>query len=95
MILLKNMSEEKFKLLNCLITTFPTSNKSRLLEFYLNIILVLEKARPSYCVDIIPPKLKTRYDFINVVLEIYPDTFEILKSEAPFIYYFNIKNDNI
>jgi len=80
------MSQENLQLLNKLYEEFPTTNKSRILEFYLNIILVLEGARPSYSVDIIPPKSKTRYDFINIVLDIYPDTFEIFKEDAPFIF---------
>ena len=81
------MNEEKFRLLDRLYETFPTTNKSRILEMYLNIILVLEGARPSYCVDIIPPKLKTRYDFIDIVLEVYPNTFEILCPKVtPFIF---------
>lgn len=80
------MSEENLQLLNRLYETFPTTNKSLILEFYLNIILVLKGARPSYSVDIIAPKSKTRYDFINVVLDIYPDTFEIFKNDIPFIF---------
>lgn len=54
----------------------------RILEFYLNIILVLEGARPSYGVGI----GQTRYDLINIVLDIYPDTFEIFKDNIPFIF---------
>src|SRR5665647_2727181 len=80
------MTEKNLQLLNKLYETFPITDKSRILEFYLNIILVLEGARPSYCVDIVPPKSKTRYDFINIVLDIYPDTFEIFKFDMPFIF---------
>jgi len=80
------MSQKNSQLLDKLHETFPTTNKSRILQFYLNVILVLEGARPSYSVDIIPPKTKTRYDFINIVLDIYPDTFEIFKLEMPFIF---------
>jgi len=73
------MSEEN--LLTKLYETFPTVNKKYILQFYLNIILVLEGARPSYSVDIIVPKPKTRYDFINIVLDMYPNTFDIFKND--------------
>jgi len=79
------MSQEKI-LLDKLYETFPNVNKKYILQFYLNILLVLEGARPSYSVDIIVPKPKTRHDFINVVLDIYPDTFDIFKSDSPFIF---------
>jgi hypothetical protein len=76
------MSEEN--LLTKLNETFPTVNKKYILQFYLNIILVLKGARPSYGVNIC--QLKTRYDLINMVLDIYPDTFEIFKDDMPFIF---------
>jgi hypothetical protein len=78
------MMQEDLRLLNKLHETFP--NSKGILSFYLNIMLVLEGARLSYRVDINPPKSKTRYDFINVALDIYPDTFEIFKNKAPFIF---------
>jgi hypothetical protein len=33
-----------------------------------------------------PPNFKTHYDFLNIVLDIYPDTFEIFKNDMPFIF---------
>ena len=80
------MDKENSQLLDKLYETFPTSNKSRILEFYLNIMLVLEGARPSYLMAINPPKDKTHYDFLNIVLDIYPDTFEIFKHKTPSIF---------
>jgi hypothetical protein len=80
------MFQENLQLLDKLYETFPTTNKNRILEFYLNIILVLEGARPSYSIGFYPPKPKTRYDLLNIVLDMYPDTFEIFKLEAPFIF---------
>jgi len=79
------MSQEKI-LLDKLYETFPTINKRYILSFYLNIILVLEGKRPCYRVDICISDSKTTYDFINVVMDIYPDRFEVFKSKIPFIF---------
>jgi len=80
------MSQENLRLLDKLYEMFPTMNKPLILRFYLNIILVLEGARPSYRVDINPPESKTPYDLINIVLDVYSDTFEIFKHKLPFIF---------
>lgn len=80
------MEQENSQLLKKLYEEFPTMNKNRILEFYLNIMLVLGGARPSFGVNMNPPKPKTRYDLLNVVLETYPDTFEIFKHDMPFIF---------
>lgn len=57
-----------------------------MLSFYLNIILVLEKAKPSYLIDINHSDSKTRDDFIDVVFDVYPDKFEIFKHKTPHIF---------
>lgn len=59
------MEQENLRLLNRLYEIIPTTNKRSILEFYLNIILVLEGARPSYLMTINPPKDKTHYDFFK------------------------------
>ena len=62
-----------------------------MLSFYLNVMLVLEGARPSYRIDITPPESKTRHDFIDIVFVIYPDTFEIFEHKTPHIF---LKSNN-
>jgi len=57
-----------------------------MLSFYLNILLVLEGARPSYRIDVTPPESKTRDDFIDIVFDIYPDKFEIFEHKTPHIF---------
>jgi hypothetical protein len=78
------MSEDN--LLDKLYETFPTVNKRCILTFYLNVVLVLEEGRPCYRVDICVTDSKTTYDFINIVTNMYPDTFEVFKSKIPFLF---------
>lgn len=80
------LEEPHIKLLNRLNETFPTSNKRMMSSFYLNILLVLNEARPSYRIDVSPPESKTRYDFIDIVFDIYPDKFEIFEYKTPHIF---------
>lgn len=78
------MSDEN--LLNKLNETFPSIDKRSILTFYLNVILVLEEGRPCYRVDICVSDSKITYDFINIVMDMYPDRFEVFKSKIPFIF---------
>lgn len=50
--------ELHIQLLNKLNETFPDSNKRMMLSFYLNVLLVLEGARPSYRITLLPLKLE-------------------------------------
>ncbi len=76
------LQEAHLELFNRLQETLP--NEKQMLSVYLNVLLILEKARPSYRIDINP--IQRRQDVIDIVLSVYSDTFEIFEYKTPHLY---------